>query len=216
MVYRPPVAADSGATTHASSGDAARGESAPVVAAPKVVETSNGRAEAVTSAESAAAVEPVAGSEERIGERAVSADDEDNEDEDDEHGEWTAVGADGGSSLVEDSEVSEESSSDWTTVSGSKTGLRSGASSKPVAELPGWGTEQWATAADVPRLRSKNAVVETSGGSGAGSNGGDADWNGVACLTSDFAMQNVLLHMGLRVSSVEGKRITRIKQVRPI
>lgn len=33
----------------------------------------------------------------------------------------------------------------------------------------------------------------------------------VGCMTADFAMQNVLLHMGLNLVGVEGKRITRIK-----
>ena len=33
----------------------------------------------------------------------------------------------------------------------------------------------------------------------------------VGCMTADFAMQNVLLHMGLDLVGVEGKRITRIK-----
>jgi RNA-binding protein NOB1 len=31
------------------------------------------------------------------------------------------------------------------------------------------------------------------------------------CMTADFAMQNVLLHMGLNLVGVEGKRIQRIK-----
>jgi|UniRef100_A0AC35G034 RNA-binding protein NOB1 len=33
----------------------------------------------------------------------------------------------------------------------------------------------------------------------------------VACLTTDFALQNVLLHMKLNISSVNGMRITRLK-----
>lgn len=33
----------------------------------------------------------------------------------------------------------------------------------------------------------------------------------VGCMTADFAMQNVLLHMGLELVGVEGKRITRVK-----
>jgi RNA-binding protein NOB1 len=33
----------------------------------------------------------------------------------------------------------------------------------------------------------------------------------VGCMTADFAMQNVLLHMGLDLVGVEGKKITRIK-----
>lgn len=33
----------------------------------------------------------------------------------------------------------------------------------------------------------------------------------VGCMTADFAMQNVLLHMGLNLVGVEGKRITNVK-----
>ena len=33
----------------------------------------------------------------------------------------------------------------------------------------------------------------------------------VGCMTADFAMQNVLLQMGLGLVSVEGKRIERVK-----
>ena len=33
----------------------------------------------------------------------------------------------------------------------------------------------------------------------------------VGCMTADFAMQNVLLHMGLNLVGVEGKRITSVK-----
>lgn len=33
----------------------------------------------------------------------------------------------------------------------------------------------------------------------------------VACMTSDFAMQNVLLHMGLNLVSSDGKRIDKVK-----
>jgi RNA-binding protein NOB1 len=33
----------------------------------------------------------------------------------------------------------------------------------------------------------------------------------VGCMTADFAMQNVLLQMGLNLVSVEGKRIQRVK-----
>lgn len=34
---------------------------------------------------------------------------------------------------------------------------------------------------------------------------------GVACMTADFAMQNVLFHMGVDLVSVEGKRVTSVK-----
>lgn len=33
----------------------------------------------------------------------------------------------------------------------------------------------------------------------------------VACLTTDFAMQNVLLQMGLKVLSVQGRQIRSVK-----
>jgi RNA-binding protein NOB1 len=34
---------------------------------------------------------------------------------------------------------------------------------------------------------------------------------GAACMTADFAMQNVILQMGLKLVGVEGKRIERVK-----
>ena len=33
----------------------------------------------------------------------------------------------------------------------------------------------------------------------------------VACMTADYAMQNVLLHMGLNLVGLEGKKITKVK-----
>lgn len=33
----------------------------------------------------------------------------------------------------------------------------------------------------------------------------------VACMTTDFAMQNVLLQMGLNLVGVEGRRIDKVK-----
>ena len=40
---------------------------------------------------------------------------------------------------------------------------------------------------------------------------GEDESIGAGCMTADFAMQNVLLQMGLNLVSVEGKRIDRVK-----
>ena len=76
----------------------------------------------------------------------------------------------------------------------------SGSGSK-AASLPGWG--DWVT--DAAQLRGA-AQPEIS------KDGAEEEGSSVACLTSDFAMQNVLLQMGLRVLSPDGRRITRVKQ----
>lgn len=53
--------------------------------------------------------------------------------------------------------------------------------------------------------------VSVGGGKGVGA-GAAAAPPGVACVTMDFGMQNVLLQMGLHLLSVDGVAVTRVKQ----
>jgi RNA-binding protein NOB1 len=82
-----------------------------------------------------------------------------------------------------------------------------GEAKKKAAEakvtLPGWG-DDWVTDASQLQEEGKTDTAKELAEKEEGSS--------VACLTSDFAMQNVLLQMGLRVLSPDGRRITRVKQ----
>ncbi len=77
------------------------------------------------------------------------------------------------------------------------------AASEGKVTLPGWGDE-WVTDAAQLQEEGKSDMAKEQAEKEEGSS--------VACLTSDFAMQNVLLQMGLRVLSPDGRRITRVKQ----
>ncbi len=68
--------------------------------------------------------------------------------------------------------------------------------------LPGWGDEWVVDAAQLEVTSTSDVAKEAA----------VEDGSSVACLTADFAMQNVLLQMGLRVLSPDGRRITRAKQ----
>lgn len=89
---------------------------------------------------------------------------------------------------------------------------KSNLSANPL--LPGWGTKEWASTDNIAQMQ--DAVpTETVGPEPADDalmrDDTAGSW-GVFCLTSDFAMQNVLIQMGLQVASVEGRKITRVKQ----
>lgn len=76
--------------------------------------------------------------------------------------------------------------------------------------IPGWGTEEWAaTDEDVEQIQGN---VTSDDAVDVGGADVDANADAVFCLTSDFAMQNVLFQMGLRVLAPDGKSIQRIKQ----
>jgi RNA-binding protein NOB1 len=68
--------------------------------------------------------------------------------------------------------------------------------------LPGWGSD-WVSNAEQLKGESKGEVAQEPA---------EEEGSSVTCLTADFAMQNVLLQMGLKVLSPDGKRITRVKQ----
>ena len=63
---------------------------------------------------------------------------------------------------------------------------------------------EWITPQNVAQRRQRDLLRTTSQPSAPAT-------NTVACMTADFAMQNVLLQMRLSVASVEGRRITGLK-----
>ncbi|KZT62823.1 hypothetical protein CALCODRAFT_513732 [Calocera cornea HHB12733] len=71
------------------------------------------------------------------------------------------------------------------------------------------GEGEWITPANVSvhKSRARELVPSTA----SGSREEDQQRMGVACMTADYAVQNVLLHMGLNLVSVDGKRITKVK-----
>ena len=56
------------------------------------------------------------------------------------------------------------------------------------------------------------ALTTVSSSAGAASGGGSRTHPRVGCVTTDFAMQNVLLQMGLKLVALDGSVITRCKQ----
>jgi RNA-binding protein NOB1 len=71
------------------------------------------------------------------------------------------------------------------------------------------GEGEWITPSNVAlhKCRALDLLPED----GLKSKGKRAQLIGSGCMTADFAMQNVLLHMGLNLVGLEGKRIERIK-----
>ncbi|KZO98098.1 hypothetical protein CALVIDRAFT_496667 [Calocera viscosa TUFC12733] len=72
---------------------------------------------------------------------------------------------------------------------------------------PSDGEGEWITPSNVSVHKSRARELLPSSAS-AGREDGPMI---AACMTSDYAVQNVLLHMGLNLVSVEGKRITKVK-----
>lgn len=82
------------------------------------------------------------------------------------------------------------------------------------------GEGEWITASNVALHKSRaldllpaeEAPSKTRGGKGCSrGNSKGQDTLAAGCMTADFAMQNVLLQMGLNLVGVEGKRIDRVK-----
>jgi RNA-binding protein NOB1 len=71
------------------------------------------------------------------------------------------------------------------------------------------GEGEWITPSNVALHRSR-ALDLLPSASGAGKNKTTTIVK-VGCMTADFAMQNVLLHMGLNLVGAEGERIERLK-----
>jgi RNA-binding protein NOB1 len=68
------------------------------------------------------------------------------------------------------------------------------------------GEGEWITPSNVALHKSKALNLVPSG------TGSDVEKPmEVACMTADFAMQNVLMHMGLNLVDVDGKRIAVVK-----
>ncbi|KAJ7624188.1 Nin one binding Zn-ribbon like-domain-containing protein [Mycena rosella] len=90
------------------------------------------------------------------------------------------------------------------------------ASPEPIFDDPSDdddGEGEWITPSNVGLYKSR--ALELLPGSGAGGKGKhkaeDEAVLGAGCMTADFAMQNVLLQMGLNLVGVEGKRIQKVK-----
>ena len=80
----------------------------------------------------------------------------------------------------------------------------------------GWGDEddgegEWITPSNVGLHKSRALDLLPSEGQGRKGKAKVQETILVGCLTADFAMQNVLLQMGLGLVGVEGKRIERVK-----
>lgn len=83
--------------------------------------------------------------------------------------------------------------------------------SEPVYDDPSDeddGEGEWITPSNVGLHKSRALNLLPSEG---GKKGKKPEHIPVGCMTADFAMQNVLLQMGLGLVSVEGKRIERVK-----
>ena len=73
------------------------------------------------------------------------------------------------------------------------------------------GEGEWITPANVGIHKSRALNQLPDDDDGAQKKGKKAGPIGAGCMTADFAMQNVLLQMGLNLVGLEGKRIERIK-----
>ena len=71
------------------------------------------------------------------------------------------------------------------------------------------GEGEWITPGNVSLHKSR--AMDLLLGEGLTSKGKKAQVIGSGCMTADFAMQNVLLQMGLNLVGMEGQRIERIK-----
>lgn len=70
------------------------------------------------------------------------------------------------------------------------------------------GEGEWITPSNVSLHKSRALELLPSA---SGSRRGKQETIPVACMTADFAMQNVLLQMGLGLVGVEGRKIERVK-----
>ena len=73
----------------------------------------------------------------------------------------------------------------------------------PASEDDGEG--EWITPDNVAKVKAREVFSMANGKTTAQKH------IGVGCMTADYAMQNVLLHMGLNLVSPEGKRISMVK-----
>ena len=89
------------------------------------------------------------------------------------------------------------------------------ASDEPIYDDPSDeddGEGEWITPSNVAlhKSRAMHLVPDEDAKGGKGKSRA-AEQIRAGCMTADFAMQNVLLQMGLGLVSVEGKRIERVK-----
>lgn len=94
-----------------------------------------------------------------------------------------------------------------STPNHSGTPLATPAFEDPDSEDDGEG--EWITPDNVAAKKAQEIFPSSSSrNKGKGKSQGPLS---VACMTADYAMQNVLLQMGLNLVGVEGKRITTVK-----
>jgi RNA-binding protein NOB1 len=71
------------------------------------------------------------------------------------------------------------------------------------------GEGEWITPSNVALHKSR--ALDLLPSSSNGKESGPVKQMAAGCMTADFAMQNVLLHLGLNLVGVEGKRIRSVK-----
>lgn len=156
------------------------------------------------------------GGESEEEERSDGADKDNTKDDKASDSSERPLGDDNGLHDGEHDEVDDDEGFEVVTSSTkSKRRAKKGDGADP--NLPGWGGD-WVSK---ETLNAKNdntaspakAAKETVTKSQAELDEQDKDVKCiVSCITSDFAMQNVLIQMGLRVLTPDGQRITRVKQ----
>lgn len=111
-----------------------------------------------------------------------------------------------------DVEITPLASKEPTRVQGESSSSAQRTSPTPIYDDPSDsddGEGEWITPANVSLHKSR--AMDLLPGDGLTSKGKKAQVIGSGCMTADFAMQNVLLQMGLNLVGMEGQRIERIK-----
>jgi len=111
-----------------------------------------------------------------------------------------------------DVEITPLTSKEPASVQGESSTSAQRTSPTPIYDDPSDsddGEGEWITPANVSLHKSR--AMDLLPGDGLTSKGKKAQVIGSGCMTADFAMQNVLLQMGLNLVGMEGQRIERIK-----
>jgi RNA-binding protein NOB1 len=114
----------------------------------------------------------------------------------------------GSQEIHSDVVIAEEHQLDENDLSAADTHPESPPSPTPLYEDPSDdddGEGEWITPTNVSLHKSKALQLIPSAGGTA------SERVVTGCMTTDFAMQNVLLHMGLNLVGVDGKKIDRVK-----
>ncbi|KAG1892219.1 Nin one binding Zn-ribbon like-domain-containing protein [Suillus subluteus] len=118
-----------------------------------------------------------------------------------------------------DIEIFREGSEDMAEESHHPSSDEARPSDQPLYEDPSDeddGEGEWITPQNVALHKSQALQLLPSGSSGSGSKKGrgrheEDEFVPAGCMTGDFAVQNVLLQMGLALVGTEGKRIQKVK-----